>query len=120
MGVDKLKNVRTQRYSYRVLLFCVWRLISAYTLCIPRAQADTDCVLAFLRRWFQPCFGQEICNPVFRPYRPRVAVLRAGSGRSRSPPERPRVGPHRAAFARTGTGNGAGIFFLCLSPQARG
>lgn len=86
MGVDTLKDVRTQRYPHCVLLFCVWMLTSAYILCALRMQADTDCALAFLRRWFQPCSGQERRSPVFRPCWPAVAVLRARRGRNRSPP----------------------------------
>lgn len=99
-----MKNVRAQRYPYCVLLFCVWRITSAYILCAPRTQADTDCALAFLRRWFQPCSGQESYSPVFRLCWPAVAVLRARWGRTAVRPVRGRVGPHRAAFAQTGAG----------------
>lgn len=86
MGVDTLKNVRTQRYPYCVLLFCVWRLTSAYILCVPRTQADTDCVLAFLRIWCQPRPRMRKRGPTSRPCWPAVAVLGARWGRNRSPP----------------------------------
>ena len=90
MGVDTLKDVRTQRYPHCALLFCVWRLISAYILCATRAQADTDCALAFLRIWFQPRPRMRKRGPTSRPCRPAVAILGARWGRNRSPPgERP-------------------------------
>ena len=123
MGVDKLKNVRTQRYPHCVLLFCVWRLTSAYILCVPRAQADTDCALAFLRIWFQPRPRLGKRGPTSRPCWPAVAVLRARWGRNRSPPgERPcRATQGRFCANRCGGGwSSSGIFFLCPILQAKG
>ena len=121
MGVDTLKDVRTQRYPHCVLLFCVWRLISAYILYALRMQADTDCVLAFLRRWFQPCSGQERCSLVFRPCWPAVAVLRARWGRK---PQSAREGAllgHTGPLLRNQVReSSSGISFLCSILQAKG
>ena len=64
------KLVRKQRYLYCVLIFFVWRLTFVYILCVPRAQTDTDCVLASVEITGQPSSSPARCvarvGPVWR------------------------------------------------------
>ena len=91
MDVDKLKGVRAQKHLWCVLLFCAIGMEFAYILCATRAQMNEVCVLAFL---YASCQRNGI-RPLFRPCRPRVAILGARRDRNRSPPGQARVGPHR-------------------------
>ena len=116
MGVDKLKDVRTQRFLNCVLVFCMMAWIYLYILCFSRPQTVTHCVLAFLRTYFPPGFEPREQGPVFRPCRPAVAGRPTRWGNESLPPNRPRIGEH------SGKGRGRApepphkaIFLFCKS-----
>ena len=101
-----LKGARVQKFL--VALFYLVRGVCSrlYIVCVTVKSFEFLCTLALLHPWIQVRPKQSDSSPIFGPCRPRVAVLRAGWGRNRSPPRQARVRPHRAAFARTGASGG--------------
>ena len=116
MATGMLKGARVQK-----VLVALFYLVSAvrfklYIMCAPAKNFGILCTLALLHPWVQAQPQPSDSSPTFGRCRPRVAVLKAGWGRNRSPPARGVLG-HTGVILRV-QGRVEQIFFLfCKCPK---
>ena len=112
MATVILKGARVQKVLVALLYLVSMVCGKFYIVCATLKILWVLCTLALLHPWVQAQPQPSDSSPIFGPCWPRVAVLRAGWGRNRSPPIQARVGPHKGD-SESARACGADIFLFC-------